>query len=74
MRPILVVMAAGMGSRFGGMKQIAPVGPHGEIILDYACFDAVRAGYEKIVFVIKKENEKGGGLLRFPGINPSPRI
>ncbi len=57
MRPILVVMAAGMGSRFGGMKQIAPVGPHGEIILDYACFDAVRAGYEKIVFVIKKENE-----------------
>ena len=57
MRPILVVMAAGMGSRFGGMKQIAPVGPHGEIILDYACFDAIRAGYEKIVFVIKKENE-----------------
>ena len=57
MRPILVVMAAGMGSRFGGMKQIAPVGPHGEIILDYACYDAIRAGYEKIVFVIKKENE-----------------
>ncbi|MBO4407172.1 MAG: NTP transferase domain-containing protein [Clostridia bacterium] len=57
MRPILVVMAAGMGSRFGGMKQIAPVGPHGEIILDYACFDAIRAGYEKIVFVIKRENE-----------------
>ena len=57
MRPILVVMAAGMGSRFGGMKQIAPVGPHGEIILDYACYDAIRVGYGKIVFVIKKENE-----------------
>ncbi len=51
MKPILVIMAAGMGSRFGGMKQIEPVGPNGEIILDYACFDAIRAGYEKIVFV-----------------------
>jgi len=57
MKPILLIMAAGMGSRFGGMKQVAPVGPHGEIILDYACYDAVRAGFEKIVFVIKKENE-----------------
>ncbi|MBQ4623098.1 MAG: NTP transferase domain-containing protein, partial [Clostridia bacterium] len=57
MKPILVIMAAGMGSRFGGMKQIEPVGPNGEIILDYACFDAIRAGYEKIVFVVKKENE-----------------
>ena len=50
-------MAAGMGSRFGGMKQVAPLGPHGEIILDYACYDALRAGYEKIIFVIKRENE-----------------
>lgn len=57
MKPILVIMAAGMGSRFGGMKQIEPVGPNGEIILDYACYDAIRAGYEKIVFVVKKENE-----------------
>lgn len=50
-------MAAGMGSRFGGMKQVAPLGPHSEIILDYASFDAIRAGYEKIIFVIKRENE-----------------
>ena len=56
-KPTLVVMAAGMGSRFGGMKQVAPLGPGGEIILDYACYDAIRAGYEKIIFVIKKENE-----------------
>lgn len=54
----LVVMAAGMGSRFGGLKQIAPLGPKGEIILDYSAYDARRAGFEKIVFIIKKEIEK----------------
>ena len=53
----LVVMAAGMGSRFGGMKQIAPVGPTGEVILDYSVHDALKAGFTKIVFIIKKETE-----------------
>ncbi len=52
----LLILAAGMGSRFGGMKQITPVGPGGEFIIDYSCFDAIRAGFDKIVFVIKKEN------------------
>ena len=52
-RPILVVMAAGMGSRYGGLKQIDPVGGHGEAILDYTLFDARRAGFETVVFIIK---------------------
>lgn len=52
----LVVLAAGMGSRFGGLKQIEPVGPNGEFIIDYSIHDAVEAGFNKIVFVIKKEN------------------
>ncbi len=54
----LVIMAAGMGSRFGGLKQIEPLGPDGEIILDYSVFDAVRAGFDKVIFVIKKEIEE----------------
>ncbi len=54
-RPILVVMAAGMGSRYGGLKQIDPVGPHGEAILDYSLYDARRAGFETVVFIIKPE-------------------
>ncbi len=53
----LVIMAAGMGSRFGGLKQIEPVGPHGEFILDYSITDALLAGFNKFVFIIKKENE-----------------
>ena len=56
-KPVLVVMAAGMGSRYGGLKQIDPVGPGGEVIMDYSLYDAKRAGFEKAVFVIKKENE-----------------
>lgn len=52
----LVVLAAGMGSRFGGLKQIAPVGPNGEFIIDYSIYDAIKSGFDKIVFVIKKEN------------------
>ena len=56
-KPILVVMAAGMGSRYGGLKQIDPVGDHGEVILDYSVFDARRAGFETVVFIIKKEIE-----------------
>lgn len=54
----LAVMAAGMGSRFGGLKQIEPVGAHGEAILDYSVYDAKKAGFDKVVFIIKKEIEK----------------
>jgi len=53
----LVIMAAGMGSRFGGLKQIEPVGPNGEFIIDYSVYDAKKAGFDKVVFVIKKELE-----------------
>ena len=56
-KPILVVMAAGMGSRYGGLKQIDPVGNHGQIIIDYSIFDARRAGFETVVFIIKHEIE-----------------
>ena len=52
----LVVMAAGMGSRFGGLKQIEPVGPNGEFIIDYSIYDAIQAGFTKVVFIIKEEN------------------
>ncbi len=53
----LVIMAAGMGSRYGGLKQIDPVGPNGEIIMEYSIYDAIRAGFSKVVFIIKKEIE-----------------
>ena len=56
-KPILVVMAAGMGSRYGGLKQIDPVGPHRQLIMDYSIFDAKRAGFETVVFVIKHDIE-----------------
>lgn len=56
-KPVLVVMAAGMGSRYGGLKQVDPVGPHGELIIDYSIFDARRAGFETVVFVIKHQIE-----------------
>ena len=56
MEKTLVILAAGMGSRFGGLKQIEPVGPSGEIIADYSIYDAIQAGFTKVVFVIKKEN------------------
>ena len=52
----LVIMAAGMGSRFGGLKQIAPMGPNDEFIIDYSVFDAIRSGFDKVVFIIKEEN------------------
>lgn len=53
-KPTLIVMAAGMGSRYGGLKQIDPIGPHGEIIVDYSLFDAIRAGFERVVFIINR--------------------
>ena len=52
----LVIMAAGMGSRYGGLKQIDPVGRQGEFILDYSIYDAIQAGFDKVVFIIKEEN------------------
>ena len=58
MTPTLIIMAAGMGSRFGGLKQITPVGPAGEKIIDYSVYDAVRAGFGKVVFVIKRSIEQ----------------
>ena len=56
-KPVLVVLAAGMGSRYGGLKQLDPVGNHGQLIIDYSIFDARRAGFETVVFVIKPEIE-----------------
>lgn len=58
MEKTLVIMAAGMGSRYGGLKQIDPVGPDNSIIIDYSVFDAVKCGFKKVVFIIKKENEQ----------------
>jgi len=54
MKPTLLILAAGMGSRFGGLKQVEPVGPNGEAIIDYTIFDAIRAGFGKVVFVIRE--------------------
>ena len=58
MKPTLFVLAAGMGSRYGGLKQLDGVGPHGETIMDYSIYDALKAGFGKVVFVIRKDFEK----------------
>ena len=58
MKPTLLVMAAGMGSRYGGVKQIDAVGMHGETLLDFGIFDAKNAGFGKVVFIIRKDIEK----------------
>lgn len=58
MKPIVVILAAGMGSRYGGLKQIDPVGPNDEIIIDYSIYDAVQAGFERFIFIIKEENQE----------------
>ena len=52
----LLIMAAGMGSRFGGLKQLEPVGPNGEFIIDYSIYDAIKAGFKRVIFIIKAEN------------------
>ena len=54
-KPTLLILAAGMGKRYGGLKQIDAVGPHGEMIIDYSIYDALKAGCQKIVFVIRKD-------------------
>lgn len=72
-KPTLLVLAAGMGSRYGGLKQIDPIGPNGEIIIDYSIYDAVKAGFGKVVFVIRKDIEdtfKKHIGSRFEGIIP----
>jgi NDP-sugar pyrophosphorylase family protein len=56
--PILVIMAAGMGSRYGGLKQMDPVGENGELIIDYSLYDAYQAGFRRVNFILKKENEE----------------
>ena len=61
-KPVLVVMAAGMGSRYGGLKQIDPIDKEGHIIMDFSIYDAVRAGFEKVVFIIKREQQAGPGM------------
>ncbi len=55
-KPVLVIMAAGMGSRYGGLKQIDPVDEDGHIIMDFSLYAAKSAGFEKVIFIIKKEN------------------
>src|SRR5215468_982340 len=58
MKPALVILAAGMASRYGSMKQVEGFGPSGETIMDYSIFDAIRSGFGKVVFIIRKEFEK----------------
>lgn len=55
MKPTLLILAAGMGSRYGGLKQVDPVGPHGEVIIEYSLYDAIAAGFGKVVFVIREQ-------------------
>ena len=57
MKPTLFLLAAGMGSRYGGLKQLDTLGPHGETIMDYSIYDAINAGFGKLVFVIRKDFE-----------------
>jgi len=54
MKPTLLVLAAGMGSRYGGLKQMDPMGPNGETVLDYSVYDAIRAGFTRVVFIIRE--------------------
>jgi hypothetical protein len=57
-QPALIIMAGGIGSRYGGLKQVEPIGPNGEIVIDYAIYDALRAGFGKVIFVIRREIEE----------------
>ena len=60
MKPTLLILAAGMGSRYGGLKQLDAMGPSGEVVLDYSVFDAIRAGFGKVVFVIRPTSSCAG--------------
>jgi dTDP-glucose pyrophosphorylase len=57
MKPVLIILAAGMGSRYGGLKQLDEVGPNGEAIIDYSLYDAIQAGFGKVIFVIRRDFE-----------------
>ena len=57
-KPTLLILAAGMGSRYGGLKQMDGLGPSGEVLLEYSIFDAFKAGFGKVVFIIRKDIEK----------------
>lgn len=71
-KPILVVLAAGVGSRFGGLKQMAPFGLHGEGIIDYSLFDAIQAGFERVIFIIN--NKIKDDFINFIGKNMEKRM
>lgn len=74
MKPTLYVLAAGMGSRYGGLKQLDPVGPNGETIMDYSIYDALQAGFGKVVFVIRKDFEadfRNKVLSKYIGLLPT---
>ena len=73
-QPVLVILAAGLGSRYGGLKQMDPLGPDGEIILDFSAYDAMRAGFREVVFIIKKENERDFRELIDRGIGKKLRV
>lgn len=70
MKPTLLILAAGMGSRYGGLKQMDQVGPSGEAIIDYSIFDAIRAGFGKVVFVIRRDIEREFNELFIEKLEP----
>ena len=65
-KPALVILAAGMGSRYGGLKQIDPVDPEGHIIMDFSLYDAKKAGFEEVIFIIKNLPESGSCKYLLP--------
>ena len=69
MKPTLLILAAGMASRYGSMKQIDGFGPNGETIIDYSIYDAINAGFGKVVFIIKEEFEENFKSIFEPKLN-----
>ena len=77
MKPTLLLLAAGMGSRYGGLKQLDGLGPNGETIMDYSIYDAIKAGFGKIVFIIRKDFEaqfREKVLSKYEGHIPARRL
>ena len=74
MKPTLFVLAAGMGSRYGGLKQLDGLGPNGETIMDYSIFDAIRGGFGKLVFVIRKLSRKTSVRKSSPNMRTISRL
>ena len=73
MKPTLFLLAAGMGSRYGGLKQLDELGPHGETIMDYSIYDAIHAGFGKLVFVIRKDFEEDFRRIVLPKVSHVPK-